>query len=164
MGFGGFVVLTYLFSLEEAGAETLGGMGTCPSPPVMARVRAGTGRSQLLVPAWALQGWLLWGTGQVTTAKVFEAARNALLMLRHMGAFSDCSGMLSSSAWRRVVAPSLVLHVLAPSLLQRSRLSKVWAVLSARGRNRMVLQRMPAPSCRACPPSPNHLQHLLSTF
>lgn len=47
VGGGGGVVLTYLFSLEEAGAEWLGGRRMCPSPPPMARVMAGTGRSQL---------------------------------------------------------------------------------------------------------------------
>ena len=71
MGFGVFAVLSYLFSLEEAGAGWSGGMGTCPSPQPMT---AGSGRSQLPGTARAPWGWLPRGTQQVTMAEVAEAA------------------------------------------------------------------------------------------
>lgn len=72
MGLGGEgVIVIYLFSLEEAGAEWLGGMGMCPSAPLMACVTAGP---SCLAPAWVPWGWLPQGTQQVTTAEVPQSA------------------------------------------------------------------------------------------
>lgn len=55
--FGSFVVLTFLPSLEEAGAEGLGGTGLCPFP-------TGDARHSQVPAAWALRDWLPWGTQQ----------------------------------------------------------------------------------------------------
>lgn len=106
------------------------------------------------------KGLAVLGTQQVPTAKVWKLHK-CFVLLRTMRAWSDHSGTLSSSFCGPCSAP------LCPSLLffHGGRcLSSVWAVLSASGRSRGVLQSAPASSCSACPASPKHLPRLLSLF
>lgn len=90
-----------------------------------------------------LRCWYVWPQAQAgpSFAGDLELGRSPHLM--SMRTLCDRSDMLPSSACLWVAVPSLVLCVLAPSLLcphRRNHLSKVWAMLSVLGRNWAVLQ------------------------
>lgn len=148
----GFVVLSFLLMLEKQEKRGWVAPG-CVHPPLVAQ----TGPS-CLAPTWAPRDWLPWGTQQVPTAKLLELHKMlcfARICESLVWSLARCHPYLLLDLWLLVWS---AMSFTFTALLSWKALSRVWAMLSASGGSKVVLQTAPAISnqlfwgCLSCIP------------